>query len=192
MPVDPTPTHQDIENARRRRAIADRFRAEYERDERLAVALFGPGWTPVGRHDLIDHAGAERCRRTGDRPTPAASVYTAGKDGRRRHFMLVGGQPREVAGYEAGFGAALTEPDTERTIDVRGQAVHPHRYGLYWSGYEPEYTPRTAEQLAAARERREQKAAAQEQEAIEKLATGSLFPDWIREQAAQRKKPRNR
>lgn len=192
MPVQPTPTHQDIENARRRRAIADRFRAEYERAEQVAVALFGPGWKPVGRHDLIGHAEAERCRRTGERLTPAASVFTADKDGTSRHFMLVGGQPREVAGYEDGFGTMLTEPDTERTIDVRGQTVHPHRYGLYWSGYDPDYNPKTAEQLAAARDRREQKAAAREQEEIETLAAGSLFPDWVREQAAQQKKPRNR
>lgn len=185
MPDEPTPTHQDIENARRRRAIADRFRAEYDRAEQVAVTLFGPGWNPVGRHDLIGHAEAERCRRTGGRPTPAASVFTADKDGTHRHFMLVSGQPQEVADYEAGFGAMLTEPDPERTIDVRGQTVHPHRYGLYWSGYDPSYNPKTAEQLAAARGRREEKAAEKERKAVEELAAGSLFPEWILEQSAQ-------
>jgi hypothetical protein len=192
MPVDPTPTYQDIENARRRRAIADRFRSEYERAEQVAVSLFGPGWKPVGRHDLIDHAEADRCRRTGERPTPEASVFTADKDGTHRHFMLVGGQPREVAGYEDGFGAMLTEPDTGRTIDVRGQSVHPHRYGLYWSGYEPDYRPKTAEQLASARDRREQKAADKERQEIEALAAGTLFPEWILEQAAASKPKRGR
>lgn len=192
MPVDPKPTHQDIENARRRRAIADRFRAEYERAEQVAVALFGPGWKPVGRHDLIGHAEAEWCRRTGERPTPSASVFTADKDGTRRHFLLVGGQPREVAGYEDGFGAMLTEPDTGRTIVVRGQTVHPHRYGLYWSGYDPDYNPKTAELLAAARGRREEKAADKERKAVEQLAAGSLFPEWILEQAAESKPTRGR
>jgi hypothetical protein len=192
MPVDPNPTHPDIENARRRRAIADRFRAEYERAEQVAVTLFGPGWKPVGRHDLIGHDEAERCRRTGERLAPAVSVFTADKDGTRRHFMFIDRQPQEVAGYEAGFGAMLTESDTERTIEVRGQSIHPHRYGLYWSGYDPDYNPKTAEQLAAARGRREQKAADKERREIEELAAGSLFPEWILEQAAESKPTRGR
>lgn len=86
--------------------------------------------------------------------------------------MLLEGKAREVAGYQEGFGAVLTEPDPERTIEVRGEQVHPHRHGLYRSGFEKEYEPRTAEQSATARERRHQKE-------LEAEAEGSLFSDLI-------------
>jgi hypothetical protein len=51
-------------------------------------------------------------------------------------------------------------------------ASHVHRYSLYWDGYETDYRPRSAEQLAADRARREQKA-------VEKEAAGSLFAEQI-------------
>lgn len=186
------PTHQDVENARHRQAIAEHFRRQYEEALALAESVFGPGWEPTGRHDLIPYGEADRCRMTGERPSPAASVYTAQKDGQKRHFTVTDGQAREVSGYEEGFGPMLTEPDPERTIEVKGATVRPHRYGLFWSGYEPDYRPQSAEALAAARERREEKKDAKERDEIEKLAAGSLFPEWILEQAEEQKKGRKR
>lgn len=50
----------------------------------------------------------------------------------------------ECSGYEEGFGSMLLEPHWARTIEVRGQAVHPHRYSLCWAGYEL-YRPKSAE-----------------------------------------------
>jgi hypothetical protein len=32
----------------------------------------------------------------------------------------------------------LTEPDPTRTIEMKGQQVHPHRYELNWAGFEPD------------------------------------------------------
>lgn len=102
------------------------------------------------------------------------SVITAkNKAGVTRHFIVEDGKAREVPGYRETFGPMLTEPDLSRTIEVKGELVHPHRYELHWSGFEPEYRPQSAEALAAAREKREQKA-------IEKEAAGSLFADQIR------------
>jgi len=49
-----------------------------------------------------------------------------------------------------------------RTIEVRGQVVHPHRYSLCWAPYEL-YVPKTAEQLAALRESRERGKAEREE-----------------------------
>jgi hypothetical protein len=75
---------------------------------------------------------------------------------------------------DAGFGDMLTEPHPSMTIEVLGKTVAPHRYSLHWSGFEPDYVPKTAEQLAAARKKREDKA-------VEKEAAESpLFADLIR------------
>jgi hypothetical protein len=177
----PEPTPQDIANAELRASIARRQQAEYALALGLATSVFGPGWEPCGRHMLIAHDEAERCRHSGDRPVPAATVYSAERDGVKRHFMVIDGQAREVESVEAGFGAMLTEPDATRTIEVRGQQVHPHRHGLYWAGYEPGYAPRTAEQLAADRERRQHRAVEKAIAEIEMDASASLFPDWVRE-----------
>jgi len=124
----------------------------------------------------------DRCRRSGEKPEPAASVFTAEKGGERRHFMLIDGQPKEVASWEEGFGAMLTAPDPDRTVEVKAQQVHLHRFGLYWSGYDPEYAPKTAEQLAAARVKREEKAV--EKEALR----NPLFADVIRAEGFVRRK----
>ncbi len=168
------PTQQDLDNAATRQAIADRFRREFLEAVALAESAFGAGWEPTGHHDLIAHSEAERCRRTGERPKSAAIVYTARKGDECRHFMLVDGQAQEVASYEQGFGAMLTEPDPERTAQIGGKTVHLHRYGLYFSGYEPGYAPKTAEQLAEARVKREAKK-------VEKMADEHpLFADAIR------------
>ena len=50
----------------------------------------------------------------------------------------------------------MLEPHPTRTIEVRGETVHPHRYSLTWAGYEL-YEPKTAEELAKLRHSREQK-----------------------------------
>lgn len=125
------PTRQDLDNARLRREIAERFRAEYTLAAALAASAFGPGWAPVGTHALVDHDEADAARRENRRARPAAVVYTAEKDGTRRHFVTEGGQAREVASYEAGFGPMLTEPHPTRTFVVKGVTRHVHRYGLY-------------------------------------------------------------
>jgi hypothetical protein len=167
------PTGLDVENARRRRAIADRFREEFEHARTLAERVLGAGWEPTGRHALIDKADEDRCRRTGERPVPAAVVLTARNAAGDERHVRADGEPRECPSMEAGFGDMLAEPHPTLTIDVFGKAVAPHRYSLYWSGFEPDYRPQSAEQLAAARERREQKA-------VETEAEGNLFAELIR------------
>ena len=67
----------------------------------------------------------------------------------------------------------LLEPDLERTIEVRGKQVHPHKYSLCWADV-PLYAPRTAEQLAGARARREGRAVEKEAEEM------PLFGEQIR------------
>ncbi|MBY0459085.1 MAG: hypothetical protein K2V38_17250 [Gemmataceae bacterium] len=125
------PTQQDIDNAALRAGIAARFRREFEEAKALAESVFGPGWEPTGRHDLVTHAEASAARHEGRRMTPSASVITAQNgSGERRHFRVTEGGPVEVESYPQGFGAMLTEPDTERTIEVRGESVHPHKYEL--------------------------------------------------------------
>jgi hypothetical protein len=59
-------------------------------------------------------------RMSGERPKPATTVYTAKQNGEKRHFIVLDGQPIEVAVYEEGYGSMLTEPDTDRTIVVKG------------------------------------------------------------------------
>ena len=99
--------------------------------------------------------------------------------------MNPGSRPVECGGYEEGFGAMLTEPDPARWVEVNGKRHAVHRYSLYWAGYDADYQPRTAAQLAAARARREQRA-------IDHEAEGSLFADLIREEGYVPKKTRGR
>jgi hypothetical protein len=154
----PQPTDGDRENARIRQEIADRIEAEYMACWELAVRAFGPGWTPSCRHELIDKDEEERHRRTGEKPLIAATVYTAkNTKGDRRHFTVTeDGTITEHESYQAGFGDKLLEPHPARTIEVRGETVHPHRFSLTWAGYEL-YEPKTAEDLARLRQSREQK-----------------------------------
>lgn len=75
--------------------------------------------------------------------------------------------------YEPLFGELLTAPHPTRTFENRGQTVAAPRWSLCWSALEL-YEPKSAEQLAAAREKREAKA-------VEKEAADSpLFADLIR------------
>lgn len=168
-----TPTELDIENARRRQDIADRFREEYDHATALAEQVLGEGWEPTGKHTLVDKADEDRCRGTGEKPVPAAVVLTARNAAGDKRHLRADGEPRECQSVIAGFGDMLTEPHPTMTIDVFGKTVAPHRYSLYWSGFEPGYRPQSADQLAAAREKREAKA-------VEKEAEGSLFADLIR------------
>jgi hypothetical protein len=156
MPSESTP--QDIDNAATRAAIAQRQKIAYVAVLKLALGAFGPGWLPSCRHDLVDRDEGARVRYTGERPAPAATVYTVkNKAGRERHFTIADGPlVVEHASYEAGFGSMLLEPHPTRIIEVRGQLVHPHRYSLCWASL-PLYEPRTAEQLAALRVSRERK-----------------------------------
>ncbi len=160
MPSEPTP--QDIDNAATRAAIAQRQKLAYVAVLKLALGAFGPGWLPSCRHDLVDRDEEARVRYTGERPAPAATVYTVkNKAGRQRHFTVEDGRVVEHTSYEAGFGPMLLEPHPTRTIEVRGQLVHPHRYNLCWAPF-PLYEPKTAEQLAALRVSRERKKAERE------------------------------
>jgi hypothetical protein len=168
------PTEQDVRNAEMRQAVADRFRREYLAARELAERAFGPGWKPCGRHFLVTHDEEDRARRDGDRAQPAAEVFTAEKDGVRRHFTLRDGIPMECGGYEQGFGSLLLELDPVRGFERGGVFHHVHKHSLYWAGYEPDYRPQSAERLAAARERRQAKA-------VEKEAQDSpLFAEVIR------------
>ena len=164
----PIPTDQDRRNAAARQAIAERQQAEYDRVLHWAMGEFGIGWLPSGRHFLVDKADEDRCRRTGERPVPAATVYTVRRgDGAKRHFIVKDGLVTEVSGYEEGFGPMLQEPHPSMRIEVRGQSVAPNRYSLCWAPIE-KYSPRTAEALAAARVTRERNRAIREQAKFER------------------------
>lgn len=167
------PTEQDVRNAELRQAIADRFPSEFIVARELAEKAFGGGWVPVGRHFLVTHDEEERARKEGSRMQPAAEVFTAERDGVKRHFTLKDGVLVECGSYQEGFGDLLFEPDPVRGFEKGGVFVQVHKHSLYWSGYEPWYRPRTAEQLVAARGRRQQKALDQE-------CDGNLFADAIR------------
>jgi hypothetical protein len=145
-------THQDRENFRIRQQIAARFAEEYGRVFALALSVFGPGNLPSCRHFLLDRSEEDRGRHAGERPKAAKTVSTVKHEetGVRRHFTVENGNVVEHASMEEGFGAMLLEPDLNRTIEVRGQHVHPHRYSLCWSDF-PLYTPKSAEALAALR-----------------------------------------
>jgi hypothetical protein len=186
------PTEQDRQNAELRASVAARFRREFEEAKAFVESVLGPGFVPTGRHYLVAHDEEKRARSEGGRMRPAAVVIHAVREGVRKHVAVIGDQVRECSGYEDGFGEMLLEPDPNRTIEVKGTQVHPHRYSLYWAGYEPGYAPRSAEQLAAARGKREEKKEARERKELEDLANASLFPEWILEQAEEAKKGRKR
>lgn len=165
------PTDLDRENAARRQAISDRFRSQYEEARALAEQVFGPGFRPTGYHYLVEKDAEDEARRTNTKPTPAATVITCqNARGEKRHFRVE--TMTECDTPEAGFGEMLMEPHATKGFEHRGQWCRFHRYSLCYGWFEPDYRPKTAEALAAARERREQKALAKE-------AEGSLFRDQI-------------
>lgn len=181
------PTDQDQRNASFRAALSAKFLQQFREHRALISPVLGEGWLPVGRHTLVTHAEEERARKAGEPCIPVATVITAEKDGIRRHVAVIGDQVRECASYREGFGAMLTEPDTERTIEVRGEQVHPHKHSLHWSGYETGYAPKSARELAVSRQKREANKEAKWQAEVSELADNSLFPEWVRSQAEEQR-----
>jgi hypothetical protein len=53
-----------VENARKRREIADSQAQEYAECLHWAMEAFGPGWEPSCRHFLVEKDEEERARRT--------------------------------------------------------------------------------------------------------------------------------
>jgi hypothetical protein len=86
----PSLTPQDLANAAVRQAIAARFQAEYDQCATHAETLFGPGYEPSDYHFLLDKADEDRCHKTGERPMPAATVFTVrhAEIGEKRYSML--------------------------------------------------------------------------------------------------------
>lgn len=75
--------------------------------------------------------------------------------GESRHFTVsADGKVTECQSYQSGFGPVLFEPHPTRGFTHRGKWGAYHRYSLCWAPLE-RYEPRTAEQLAALRVRRE-------------------------------------
>ncbi len=164
QPSAPQPTDADRENKRIRRAIAERMEAAWVACAAWALKAFGAGWSPAYRHFLVSKEEEDLRRREGGTLRAAATVFTVKNDaGEKRHFTVSeDGQVRECAGYEEGLGPMLLEPDMGRTMEVRGQQVHPHRYSLCFAPYVL-YEPKSAEQLAALRQSRERQRAEREQ-----------------------------
>ncbi len=182
-----SPTPQDLDNSETRRRIAEEFQNRYNQVLRWAMGKFGPGWLPSHRHELIEKEEEDRCRHTGERPKPAYTVYTVKNSiGRQRHFTVdAEGRVHECASYEEGFGSMLLEPHSTRGFtDKAGVFHHTHRYSLCWADF-PLYEPKSADELVAMRERRQEKAVEKEAEA------NPLFADQIREQGYV-PKPRRR
>ena len=181
MTGDASPTPQDIENARRRREIAARQAEEYEAAEQLALEALGPGWTPWMKLSLLD----SDYHRTG-RTEPVATAYKVYRGDERLTENSVylrrmpDGQVRHADSYEPLFGDLLHEAHPTGTLEVRGQQVPYPRFSLCWSVLE-RYEPRSAEQLAAAREKRRQRAI--EKDAVKYLGA-VLLAEFLRSPAA--------
>jgi hypothetical protein len=178
------PTDRDLYNARIRQVIAERQQEEYDRVLVWATTKFGAGWLPSGRHFLLDKEDEDRCRRTGERPVAAATVFTVrNAEGEKRHFTVNDAVVTECSGHEEGFGPMLLERHPTMTIEVRGQNVHPLRYSLCWTPIET-YQPRSAEQLAEARGRRQRKKAERDEQKYEREYP--LFAEIDRQKKAER------
>jgi hypothetical protein len=186
----PEPTHQERENARRRQEIADHFRHQYLEALTLAEQVLGTGWEPTGFHTLVEKDEEDRARRTNTKPVPSAKVITAAKDGAKRHFRFE--TMIECESPEAGFGEMLMEPHPTKGFEHQGEWCRIHRYSLCWGWFEADYRPASAEKLAAAREKREEKAEAKWQEQVDQAAAGSLFPEWVREQMEEKRPKKGR
>lgn len=160
------PTPLDIENARRRQEIADKFRREFEEAQALAEQVLGPGWEPHGRHDIIENEEADAARAQDRKPVPVATVISARKGPEERHFIVTEGVATECGRYDESFAKMLEEMHPTKSI---------FKHQVHWSGFEKGYAPRSAESLAKARTKRQERA-------VEKEADGSLFADVIREE----------
>lgn len=172
------PTAQDIDNATRRAEIAEAYQRDRDECAAWAEQVFGAGYEPIYRHYLVDKDEEDRARREHDRMKPAATVFTAKHTttGAKRHFMLRDGTPYEVASYEAGFGEMLLESHPTRGFTDKAGVFHRyHHYSLCFAPFH-EYQPKSAEALAAARVKREERAVEKTAEAL------PLFAEQIREE----------
>jgi hypothetical protein len=174
MTGEARPTFQEMENARVRHEIADRQAEEFAEAEQLALKALGPGWTPWMKLSLIDSDH----RHTGNTET-AATAYKVYRGEKRltensvyvRRFP--DGTMRHADNYDELFGDLLTEKHPTRTVEVKSQQVPVGRYELVWGALEL-YKPRSPEQLAAGRVKRQQRAI--EEDAQE----NPLFAEQIR------------
>ena len=152
-----SPTSQEIENARVRAEIADRQAEEYAEAERLALTALGPGWTPWMKLSLLD----SDYHQTG-KTQAVATVYKVYRGEKRLSENAVyvrrmpDGEIKHADSYEPLFGDLLHEPHPTRTMEVKGKQVPCPRYSVGWSALEL-YEPRSADQLAAARIKREKR-----------------------------------
>ena len=180
------PTELDRQNAATRQAIAERQNAVYAEAQQLALEALGPGYQPWMKLSLLDSDH----RRTGD-TTPAAVVYKVYRGDKRLSENAVfirrvpDGTIRHADTYEPLFGDLLNELHPARTIEIGGQQVPVGRWELCWSALEL-YSPRSADELAAARQRREAKAVEREASAM------PLFSETILAEGPIQKKPRGR
>lgn len=157
------PTEQDLLNAAFRQAIAQAEAERFGHARRLVWGALGPGWEPACRRVLIDKAEEALARKECRKPEVAAMVITARHrgNGSHRHLRIIWDQVVGVhETYEAAFGEMLMEHHPTLRLEVRGRMVAPPRYSLCWAGYEVS-SPKSAEQLALLRERREAKAVEQ-------------------------------
>jgi hypothetical protein len=146
---------RDRENEQIRREVAERFEREIAQVRAWAQSVFGKGWEPAHRHFLVEIDEEDRARSANERPTPAATVYTVkNKAGEQRHFTVRDGKVVPCSGYEEGFGDMLHEKHPTRGFEHKGKWAAYGRFSLCWGWYE-EYSPKTAEQLAALRASRE-------------------------------------
>lgn len=189
MTAEGSPNSQEIENARIRQKIADRQAEEYAEAERLALEALGPGWNPWMKLSLIDSDH----HRTGD-SDPASTAYKVYRGEKRLTENSVylrrmpDGHIMHADSYEPLFGELLHEPHPTRTIQVRGQQVPCPRYELCWSALEL-YEPRSAEQLAAARVKREHRAIENEAQKNPLFAEQIRTGDWRPEKRRRDRSP---
>jgi hypothetical protein len=182
------PTEHDRRNAETRRQIAERQLAEYTEALKLALGTLGPGWTPWMKLVLIDSDH----RRTGNtEPVAIAYKIYRGEEKRSDNSVYLRRMPddtvRKADNYEDLFGELLHEPHPTQTLELlHGQVVPAPRWTLCWSALEL-YNPKSAEELAEARVRREERA-------VEKQAEANpLFAEQIKAgEYRVEKKPRGR
>lgn len=175
------PTDQEIDNAATRAAIAAKQNAEYDEAQALAEQVLGKGYFPWMKLSLIDNDH----RRSGD-SEPVATVYKVCRGRRflseRSRFLrrMADGTVQHADNYETLLGELLGEKHPTRTVEVRGEQVPVRRYQLCWSALQ-KYEPRSAEQLAEARQKREE-------QAVEKQVRDlPLFAEQIRAEGVQKK-----
>ena len=180
------PTAQEAHNAAIRHAVAEKQNAEFAEALRMAERALGPGFMPWMKLSLVDSDH----RQTGD-STAVATVFKVYRGDRKLTENSVylrrmpDGTVRKADNYEELFGELLHEKHPTKTVEVRGDQVPVGRWELCWSAMET-YSPRSAESLAASREKREERK-------LEKLAESHpLFADEIRSGELQPDKRRRR